>query len=93
MEETRGSTPHRPPVNRTTAVRVLGLSVVATAIGIGLAGIGVGGADVGRQRDRLLDLHLRNDEFLNRVQIEPFELRDEFEQANRFRREECVARP
>jgi cytochrome c oxidase subunit 2 len=36
MEETRGSTPHRPPVNRTTAVRVLGLSVVATAIGIGL---------------------------------------------------------
>jgi cytochrome c oxidase subunit 2 len=36
MEETRGSTPHRPPVNRTTVVRVLGLGVVATALGIGL---------------------------------------------------------
>jgi cytochrome c oxidase subunit II len=36
MAETHGSTPHRPPIDRTTVVRVLGLGVVATALGIGL---------------------------------------------------------
>ncbi len=36
MEETRGSTSHRPPVSRTLVVRVVGLGVVASAIGIGL---------------------------------------------------------
>ncbi len=34
MEETPGSTPHRPPVNRSTLVRVVGIGVVAAALGI-----------------------------------------------------------
>jgi len=34
MEETRGSTPHRPPISRVTVVRVVGLGVVAAGIGI-----------------------------------------------------------
>jgi cytochrome c oxidase subunit 2 len=36
MEETRGSTSHRPPVSRPMVVRVVALGVVAAAIGIGL---------------------------------------------------------
>jgi cytochrome c oxidase subunit 2 len=34
MEETRGSTPHRPPISRVTVVRVIGLGVLAAGIGI-----------------------------------------------------------
>ncbi len=34
MEETHGPTPHRPPVSRQTIVRLLGLGVLAAAIGI-----------------------------------------------------------
>ncbi|MGA2757847.1 MAG: cytochrome c oxidase subunit II [Solirubrobacteraceae bacterium] len=36
MEETHPSTPHRPPIGRATIVRVLGLGLVASALGIGL---------------------------------------------------------
>jgi cytochrome c oxidase subunit 2 len=34
MEETRGSTPHRPPVGRKTVLLILALGVVAAGIGI-----------------------------------------------------------
>ncbi|MGD1049815.1 MAG: cytochrome c oxidase subunit II [Solirubrobacteraceae bacterium] len=34
MEETHGSTPHRPPVSRRDVIRILAVGVVATAIGI-----------------------------------------------------------
>jgi cytochrome c oxidase subunit 2 len=34
MEETRGSTPHRPPVKRSALLRILALGVIAAAIGI-----------------------------------------------------------
>jgi cytochrome c oxidase subunit 2 len=34
MEETHGSTPHRPPISRRDVIRILTLGVVAAAIGI-----------------------------------------------------------